>query len=761
MAKSFFTVKPGLATMWFPAAMLFLLILAIPGVILLALNLFGLENDVNTWLQEHWSLSYHIPIPWWASLLLVLAPFFIILLYFLKLKRKPLQVPSTFLWKKSIEDLHVNALFQWLRDNVLLLIQLLILLIVIYSVLGFQIHGRTGSGHYYILMVDNSASMAVADVSPSRLEAAKRGAIDEIDGHSDGDVGMVIEFNSRAKILQPYTVDRKLLRAAVQGIEQTQRSTNIVEALSLADSLANPRKSGDNIAVAPSNPLPGQARDFVPAMGIAADVHLFSDGRFPDVQQFDAGLLSMNYHRIGKPGPDVDNVGIVAINATRDESNSGKVQVFIRVANYRQQEVEGKVRLEVRLKDQPDFKLYEKATSPATIPARQVTNGDPAKNEGASDQPGEGIVTFELTEVDESSSLTLHAILVGIKDAFPLDDEAWLVLGMVRKARIAIVTPGNDILSDFFDQNGDSVEKVATIVYLKPDDLKNEAKYLKPAHVGEFDLVIFDRCAPETEEDLPLANTFFIDSVPPPLKRADMPPLDDPIIRNPASKHPLMRNLTALDEIAIFEAFRFPLDDKRVSVRRPPLLETGKDTGVLLVLARNSFTDLVMTFPLINDKGKWTTTWNLKLSFPVFLRNVLYTLGNVSDTAAEETIQPGDLKLIRPDVVLPNMKVDVFDPSGGVPTKLDRSAQGDFAYKETERVGVYRAKWDGGERSFAVNLLDADESNLQPRDEISLGGVKVTSETRGQVRDTWKWGAAAALALLLLEWALYYRRIFT
>src|SRR6516225_1411677 len=180
MATAFLGMKRArLATMWFPAAMLFLLLLSIPGVILLALNLIGWENSVNEWLQVHWALSYHIPIPRWASLLLVLAPFLIILLYFLKLKRKPLQVPSTFLWRKSIEDLHVNSLFQWLRDNVLLLLQLLIVLLLIYSVLAFQVHGGTTTGKHFILLLDNSASMSATDVQPSRRVWAKHEALKE------------------------------------------------------------------------------------------------------------------------------------------------------------------------------------------------------------------------------------------------------------------------------------------------------------------------------------------------------------------------------------------------------------------------------------------------------------------------------------------------------------------------------------------------------------------------------------------------------
>src|SRR5687768_10134633 len=145
---------------WFPFALIALFLFSLPGLVLCILTLVGGDAGLNSWLEENFQLSYHLALPPGVALVLLLIPLLIILLYFLKLKRKPLQVPSTFLWKKSIEDLHVNSLFQWLRQNILLLLQLLVLIVFLYSLLGFRYHGSATRGRHYILMIDNSASMS-------------------------------------------------------------------------------------------------------------------------------------------------------------------------------------------------------------------------------------------------------------------------------------------------------------------------------------------------------------------------------------------------------------------------------------------------------------------------------------------------------------------------------------------------------------------------------------------------------------------------
>src|SRR5262249_22710410 len=152
-------------------------------------------------------------------------------------------------------------------------------------------------------------------VAPSRLDWAKQEAIKEVDAATDSDFGMVIEFNSTAEIRQSYTNNRGQLRAAIDSIEQTARPTRIDEALSLAESLANPTRSADDASLRPANVESGKERTYVKPEGITTEVHLFSDGRFGDMPDFSVGNLNINYHMAGKPGPEnADNLGIVTLN---------------------------------------------------------------------------------------------------------------------------------------------------------------------------------------------------------------------------------------------------------------------------------------------------------------------------------------------------------------------------------------------------------------------------------------------------------------
>ncbi len=203
-------------------------------------------------------------------LVLGLVPPAILMLYFLKLRRKPVEVPSTFLWRRTIEDLHVNSIWQRLRQNLLLYLQLLFLTAIILACLRPGWNGSSTSGKRWIFLIDNSASMQATDESPSRLEHAKKLVKEQIKSMRSGDVAMVLAFSDRADVRQGFTADRQRLTAAVNAIEPTNRTTELLEALRASAGLANPGRASF-----------GGVNDVVVADALPASLYIYSDGGFP------------------------------------------------------------------------------------------------------------------------------------------------------------------------------------------------------------------------------------------------------------------------------------------------------------------------------------------------------------------------------------------------------------------------------------------------------------------------------------------------
>jgi hypothetical protein len=390
------------------------------------------------------------------------------------------------------------------------------------------------------------------------------------------------------------------------------------------------------------------------------------------------------------------------------------------------------------------------------------------------DEPGERDKQFVLPPLEPGRNIVLHTYLDKPNDEFPLDDEAWLVVGTTRKAKVLIVGRFNPVLGAFFDQE-EGTKKIATAERMNPDDLKTEA-YRKKARSGEVDLVIFDRCAPEDEADLPTANTFFIDRPPPPWKRGTTL-LKNPLMIPSKQSHALMRHLTTISEVHTHEAFVFvekkrdqkksewvQRDDvnpkKQALSALTPIIETSNEVPLLFTMPRGPYTDLVMTFPLMNDAGDLLTNWPLQTSFPLFFRNVLYILGNVDDSVRAISVSPGEPVVLRPEAGV--TKLTITTPKKDVIT-LERGARPDFQFADTEQVGVYRFDVfpeDKSVRSFAVNLLDANESNIEPRKTIRIGNERTTAgQEKSQPRDIWKWILILAVVLLVAEWYIYHRRI--
>ena len=646
----------------------------------------------------------------WQWALLACIPPAIVLLYFLKLKRRPLEVPSTYLWRKLIEDLRVNSIWQRLRQNLLLLLQLLVLLLAAIALLRPAWHTQKLLGSRFIFLIDNSASMNASDAAPSRLAEAKERARELIDQMSAGDVGMVVSFADSANVEQPFTANRALLRRRLQAIRPTNRSTRIDEALRVASGLANPGRAAftsSDTRVADSQP---------------ATLYIFSDGRFPSVEGFSLGNLTPKFISIGKP--NADNIAITAFSTRRAKGDAARLQAFARIDNFTAAPVTAQLELTLgnELVDATKVELAPRS--------------------------GSG-VAFDLGQ-PEGGTLRLRLLTGGSLKA---DDVAWTAINRPRRSRTLLVTPGNEPLE--LALSAGHAREVADVSVVGPQTLADQQTMRRLAG-GSYDLVIFDQCAPK---EMPQANTVFIGQLPPLASWSAGPTRTAPQIIDIDAGHPLVQ-LIDLSNVAFIEGR--PL--------KPPPGATvlvDSDAGPLLAIAaREGFQDVVLGAEImtIDEAGqaRANTDWPLRLSFPVFALNLLEVLGGTRDSSATGSVPPGQLVRLRPEVVAERLTIRT--PSGrSVP--LTRAKGAAFHFSDTEELGVYGVVERGDAKEhFAVNLFDTAESDLraQPEGTIRIGYVEVKAESAWQPgrREAWKVLLAAALAVLLVEWYIYNRRVY-
>ncbi len=651
----------------------------------------------------------------WQWLLLMAIPPLIVLLYFLKLKRQPLEVPSTFLWHRTIEDLHVNSIWQKLRQNLLLFLQLLLLLLAILACLRPSWQGTQLTEDRYVFLVDTSASMSATDVQPTRLEAAKQQLLTLIDQQlRPGSVAMVVSFSDQAIVEQPFTDNHKLLERRIRAIQQTQRPSDLDEALRVAAGLANPgRTASDSTDVAAAEALP-------------ATLRIYTDGRFRTTPKFALGNLTPEYVPVGDPA--VENVGIVAFSAGASPERPEKLQLFGRIQNFGQQPRRVTVNL---ILANPNRHLLDAAE--IRVPAG-----------------GTGGVEFTIDAFDEGElRLELEE-----DDPFTLDNIAFVAVNPRRRARVLVVTARNDaletVLATTFSQ------KLAEIERVPPDFLESEP-YQQAAASGVWDLIIYDQVRPAT---MPQANTYFLGALPsdPRWSADDRQQL--PQIIDTDRAHPLMRFVELGDLKWIVDAT--PL---QLPIGGTALVDSH--LGTLIGIApREGFEDLVQAFPLVSvdEQGerRANTDWPIRVSFPVFIGNVLSYLGGSTWEADESFIQPGQPVTLRTTDPVP--EVTVRTPTGQTRT-IPRGASNSFVFGQTEQVGTYQVSRPDAEavdQRFAVNLFDSVESSLTPVAAVQTEyeDIKASAGFETKRYEGWKYLLIAALMVLMIEWYIYNRRVY-
>jgi hypothetical protein len=686
----------------------------------------------------------------WPQWILLLAiPPAVLSLYFLKLRRKPIEVPSTLLWKKSLEDLHVNSIWQRLRNNLLLYLQLLFLGLIIFACLRPGWSGSEQVGEKRIYMLDHSASMLTSDADPNRLEAAKEAMRSLIQNSSDDDVGMLIAFSDRADVRQGFTKDKNKLIAALESVSATNRTTNFPEAIRSAAALALPAKDrGDSAETSETDE--STVTDSLPAR-----VFLFSDGGFVSGDDPNLDKLPVDFYSVGDAS--TSNIAILSFAVQKKEGTVDQMEAFARLASYGGVETSFTASLEI------DGELVDATT------VKMAPNAET------------GIV-FELSSLQEGElKLSLDAA-----DSSPIDNVAYAAVRPPRRIKVLLVSPGNSALeaamnTDRCRQISDV--EVQNIEYLQTPEYESRQKQ------GDFELVVFDRCAPAA---MPLANTLFIGVKPPQITTSqsttnqskDNSPADaEAESQNTASEQSVNKESNVVDEwktgeasgpIIILDVDRSHpitqyLEMNSVIIVEgmtvtPP--EGGKvlmssDSGPMFGLSpRGPFQDAVLGFSVVVNEN---TDWGLRRSFPVFVYSSIETLGGGAAESSADSVRPGESIRVG---LAPQVVECVVETPSGDKLPITRGSDSRFLFTKTDELGIYKIYTSESNElleTFCVNLFSSRESDVRAAGSIEMGAKAVAAETSTirSRQETWRWLIIGGLALLILEWGIFNRRVFT
>jgi len=606
--------------------------------------------------------------------------------------------------------LQVNAPFQRLRRNLLLLLQLLALAAVVVALAGPVLAWKRGPGQRYVLLIDRSASMNATDTKPSRLDAAKEQAkvlVESMRGGSAislrdvSDNAMVIAFDRHAKVMCNFTSDRRQLAAAIDAIEPGDGQSRLGEAVTVARAFAQSPGAEGNIRSAE----------------VPAQLVLFSDGRIQDPDTVVVASDEIVFHRLGE---SKDNVGITAMSARRSYEQPEQVEVFASVANYGVEPVTRDVQLAI------DSNVC--AVRSVTVPACQAAAGD------VPFQPGQTAVNFSLTR-GEAGVLEVRQLGT---DALPRDDAAWCILAPPKRLSVLLVTKGNPAL--------ESALQACPLARLDPCSPAG-FDALDPAVFAvrqRYDVVVLDNHVPAR---LPPCRYLVFGPPPKGIDVNSPRELENQVIVDWRAQHPVLQyvNLTNL----------FAVKSRRLDLPRDAeVLAEFNESPALALLRRHGNTYLLASFDVLQSN------WPFEPSFILFCYNALSFLGAQAGSGGPHDLAVGEpisienvpaqtvLTLTRPDLSKEELKPD---PSGTV------------RFPGTHRVGVYTVQApDQPRRLYAVNLLDAEESRIEPQDQIKFSSVTVTAEDRMLQRANvplWPVLVLAALVLVCLEWLAYNLRV--
>ncbi len=585
----------------------------------------------------------------------------VLLMYMLKLRRRPVLVSSTLLWKRAVRDLEGNIPWQRLSPTMLLLLHLLIIALLAMAIARPVMDTDLADGQRVALVIDTTASMGAEIDGESLLEIAKRNASDQVRALFDSGRSprvTLIEAGLEPRVIVRDSGERGRLLASIDALTVRDQPGSLIEAIEIIERLD---------VVADESTTSGETL-----------VWVFSDGGGIEQDAIAvSGTSGVLVPSVGE-GTELRNLGIVALSAQRDRVDTELCRVFVRVRRSTDTVSAGVLRV---YEDDGEI-----ASAPLAFENNQMTRTH----------------SFELRLM---RGALLRVELVG-EDALRSDNRAWVAVPPPDPVRVTIIAPGarvDPLLSD-------SVEVVA----------RAPARVMAPGDaLGDPDLIIYDRVDADVLVGVPSIG--FGSVLGPFSSRLERPTGNRRVLSwdrdGQLFTHTGIGAMTYRRSITFEEAgpgFR--------------ALARDQDGTLIAEYADRGNRHLRAAF-VLHDSN-----WGVQVGFTVFMAKVIeYLLPGVG----------GQGEVYRTDT--PALYLDAEG--------IERSVA------PTGSIG--RLSLPDG-REVGISLLSDAESALTTRETLRIGESNTARRgaSLGRARlDLWRWFVGGAIALLLIEWLLYLRKV--
>ena len=440
-----------------------------------------------------------------------------------------------------------------------------------------------------------------------------------------------------------------------------------------------------------------------------AQIYVFSDGSVPTLQEVATGASGLQFVKIGSRN---NNVAITALDARRGYSQGSQYQIFATVRNFSSQEQT------VNLQLSRDGNVV--AVRPLTIAAR-----------------GQQSQLFD----DLNIGPGLWSVRFDADDDLKSDNVAWTQIAPQRAIRVLVVTDGNLFLERALNVNPD-VKLFET----------NLAGHASARAKGDFDVIVCDGQIPADDSQTNQLIFGATDS-------------NSPVVQSGKAKSVVQAptvvdwdKKNAVTQFAPWSDVRFA---QSLAVSLRPWAQTLVDserTPLVVSGTRGAHRVVWCGFDLAQ------TDLPLRVAFPIFITNAVRWLGGANSNSETQTWRAGQPIALDLPANVRSVFITAPDNSKQTLAIADNSDSNEQAvpqFSGADRVGIYAAQSDDvkWKNSFAVSLLSAQESDLQPRDALPVGnGKSIGGESHPLAnRELWSWFVLAALVLLGIEWWIYHR----